>query len=95
VLGFGLVHGAGLATRIIDLGLNPDGRIANLLAFNVGVELGQATALALVLGPLLLWRRHRSFLRFAGAANFAMMTAGFVLIAQNLAGYWLTTGTGA
>ncbi len=95
VLGFGLVHGAGLATRIIDLGLNPDGMIANLLAFNVGVELGQATALALVLGPLLLWRRHPSFLRFAGAANFAMMTAGFALIAYNLAGYWLTTGTGA
>lgn len=94
VLGFGLVHGAGLATRIIDLGLNPDGMIANLLAFNVGVELGQGAALALVLGPLLLWRRRSSFLRFAGAANFAMMTAGFVLIGQNLAGYWLTTGAG-
>ena len=94
VLGFGLVHGAGLATRIIDLGLNPDGMIANLLAFNVGVELGQGAALALVLGPLLLWRRHASFQRFAGAANFAMMTAGFVLIGQNLAGYWLTTGAG-
>ena len=92
VLGFGLVHGAGLATRILDLGLNPDGMVANLLAFNVGVELGQATALALVLGPLLLWRRRPSFLRFAGAANFAMMTAGMVLIGQNLAGYWLTTG---
>jgi len=45
VAGFGLIHGLGLATRFADLGLPPEGQLAKVIAFNVGIELGQATAI--------------------------------------------------
>ena len=35
---FGLLHGFGLATKIQEFEISPDGLIANLIAFNVGVE---------------------------------------------------------
>lgn len=56
VFGFGLVHGLGLSTRFQDLGLPDDGRIPRLVAFNVGIELGQLLAIAgvVVVGLLLL-----------------------------------------
>jgi hypothetical protein len=43
---FGLLHGFGLATKIQEFEISPDGLIPNLIAFNVGVELGQLMALA-------------------------------------------------
>jgi hypothetical protein len=50
VFGFGLVHGLGLSTRLQDLGLPEDGLVGRVLLFNVGVELGQLLALALIVG---------------------------------------------
>ncbi|WP_368744580.1 HupE/UreJ family protein [Desertibaculum subflavum] len=84
---FGLVHGLGLATKILDYEISPDGLLPNLLAFNVGVEIGQLVALAAILIAMGYWRRTPSFLRHAYAANVAMMTAGFVLIGYQLTGY--------
>jgi len=49
VLGFGLIHGLGLATRFQALGVEGEGRIWKLLAFHVGIEVGQLTAIAGVL----------------------------------------------
>ena len=46
---FGLFHGLGLATRLQELTLTEDGLVTNLLSFNLGVELGQIAALAVVL----------------------------------------------
>lgn len=42
---FGLIHGLGLATRFAELGLPPEGRIAKVIFFNIGIEIGQATAI--------------------------------------------------
>jgi hypothetical protein len=84
---FGLVHGLGLATKLQELGLNPDGLIANLVAFNVGVEIGQILALSLILAAVTLWRATPSFGRFAVAANTLLFFAGVVLTGQQLAGY--------
>lgn len=95
IFGFGLVHGMGLASKLLDLGLHREGLVANLLSFNVGVEIGQATALTLVLPLLLLWRSHKTFQRFAIACNWALMTAGFALAGTHLAGYFLTKGIGS
>jgi hydrogenase/urease accessory protein HupE len=50
VFGFGLVHGLGLSTRLQDLGLPEDGVVGRVLLFNVGVELGQLAALAVIVG---------------------------------------------
>ena len=41
VLGFGLVHGFGLATKLQALRMSPDGLLANMISFNVG-EIGRA-----------------------------------------------------
>ena len=87
VFGFGLVHGLGLATKLEALGLHREGLVANLVSFNLGVELGQVLALGLLLTIVSLWRRTRLFDATAVAANFVIMTAGFVLMGQQLAGY--------
>ena len=84
---FGFCHGFGLATKIIDYDISPDGLLPNLLAFNVGVELGQLLALAAILIAMGYWRRTDSFWRHAYTANVVMMTAGFVLIGYQLAGW--------
>jgi len=87
---FGFCHGFGLASKIIDYEIAEDGLIPNLLAFNVGVELGQLTALAAILVLMGWWRRTDSFLRNAYTANVAMMSAGFVLIGYQLTGYFVS-----
>lgn len=89
MFGFGLVHGLGLATKLEALGMHREGLVANLIAFNVGVELGQVLALTGLLLIVSLWRRTRLFDTTAVAANFAIMTAGFVLMGFQLAGYAL------
>ena len=49
VLIFGFFHGLGLATKLQDLGLAREGLVANMVSFNVGVELGQLLALGVIL----------------------------------------------
>lgn len=87
--GFGLIHGFGLATKLQDLELNPNGLVENLLAFNVGVEIGQLIALSVILAAMTLWRTTRSFPRFAIAANALLFLAGVVLAGQQLAGFFI------
>jgi hypothetical protein len=87
VFGFGLIHGFGLATKLQALNLNPDGLLANLVAFNVGVEIGQALALSVILVAMILWRRTRAFEPMAQGVNVLVMLAGFVLAGQHIAGY--------
>ena len=87
VLVFGLFHGFGLATKLQELALPSPGLIANLLSFNVGVELGQGIALTGVLIGLAYWRAHAGFARHAFAANTLLMVGGFLLMGFQLAGY--------
>ena len=87
---FGLFHGFGLSTKILEYKISPDGLVPNLLAFNVGVEIGQLTALAMILIAMGFWRRTNSFWRHAYAANTVMLTAGFVLIGYQLTGYFIS-----
>ncbi len=84
---FGFFHGFGLASKIIDYDIAQNGLIPNLLAFNVGVEIGQLLALGAILIVMSWWRRHQSFLHHAYTANVALMCAGFVLIGYQLTGY--------
>jgi hypothetical protein len=92
VLLFGLVHGFGLATKLLELTRSQEGMVANLLAFNVGIELGQVAALGAILIAITFWRRSGAFRRQAVAANVALMTAGFVLFGYQLAGYATASG---
>jgi hypothetical protein len=86
---FGFFHGLGLATKILEYQIAQDGLIPNLLAFNIGVEIGQLIALAIILIAMSYWRKTSSFMRHAYAANVLMMTAGFVLIGYQLTGYFV------
>src|SRR5215210_5338418 len=70
---FGFFHGFGLSTKIIEYNISPDGLVPNLLAFNVGVEIGQLLALGTILVIMGYWRQTQSFWRHAYAANVVMM----------------------
>ena len=87
---FGLFHGFGLSTKILEYDIAPDGLVPNLLAFNVGVEIGQLLALGAILIVMGFWRKSPSFFRHAYTANVAMMTAGFVLFGYQIAGYFVS-----
>ncbi|MBG6077151.1 HupE/UreJ family protein [Polaromonas sp. CG_9.11] len=87
---FGLFHGFGLATKIIEYEISPDGLVPNLLAFNLGVEIGQLLALTVILIGMSYWRRTPSFGRNAYTANVAMMSAGFILVGMQLTGYFVS-----
>ncbi|MFN5997934.1 MAG: HupE/UreJ family protein [Paracoccaceae bacterium] len=86
---FGLLHGFGLATKIQDYDISPDGLLGNLIAFNLGVELGQLMALALILLAMTQWRARPAFARQAYAANVLMMVAGFALMGLQITGYFV------
>ena len=87
VLVFGLFHGFGLATKLQELQLPPNGLLANLVSFNVGVEVGQGLALMGILIALGYWRTTSGFTRHAFATNTALMAGGFVLMGYQLVGY--------
>lgn len=87
---FGFFHGLGLATKILEYEIAADGLIPNLLAFNVGVEIGQLIALAIILIAMSYWRKTSGFLRHAYTANVLMMTAGWLLVGYQLTGYFVS-----
>jgi hypothetical protein len=84
---FGLFHGTGLATKILDYEIASDGLLPNLLAFNVGVEIGQILALAVILIVMGYWRKHSGFFRQAYTANVVMISLGFMLMGYHITGY--------
>jgi hypothetical protein len=84
---FGLCHGLGLATKLQTLRLDRDGLLPNLIAFNVGVEIGQVLALVVMVALINAWRRSPSFERRALLTNSVIMSCGFVLIGWQIAGY--------
>ena len=56
----------------------------------VGVEIGQLLALGAILIAMSYWRRTESFGRHAYAGNVVLMSAGFMLMGDQFAGYFLT-----
>jgi hypothetical protein len=90
VLIFGLFHGFGLATKLQEFELDTDGLVANMIAFNIGVELGQFMALAFIVIAINFWRKSPSFQRFAITTNTMLMSAGLMLVGLQLTGYYLS-----
>jgi hypothetical protein len=87
---FGLFHGFGLATKILDYNISADGLIPNLISFNIGVELGQIMGLALILILISYWRHFSSFNKHAYNANVALMSSGFIFVGYQLTGYFVS-----
>src|SRR6476659_9315779 len=90
VLVFGLFHGFGLATKLQEFALSPNGLVANIVSFNVGVEIGQGLALTAILIALTYWRLRPGFLEHAFATNAFVMACGFLLVGYQLSGYFLS-----
>ncbi|MGY3670964.1 HupE/UreJ family protein (plasmid) [Marinovum sp. KMM 9989] len=88
---FGFFHGTGLATKLLDYEIASDGLLANLLAFNVGVEIGQLMALAVILIVMGFWRKSPKFFAQAYTVNVVMMSMGFILMGMQITGYFVAT----
>jgi hypothetical protein len=87
VLVFGFAHGFGLSTKLQDLALSQDGLFGNIIAFNIGVEVGQLFSLSCILLAFQWWRRSHTFVQGAFAANVVLMSLGFVLFGYQFTGY--------
>ncbi|MBE9539308.1 MAG: HupE/UreJ family protein [Proteobacteria bacterium] len=85
---FGLFHGFGLATKLQEFNTGQDGLLQNLLAFNVGVEIGQFSALAFILILLAFWRRYDSYLKLSLMTNTLLMSGGLILAIYQMTGYF-------
>jgi len=86
---FGLFHGLGLATKLQEFNLSPNGLVTNIISFNIGVEIGQILALSAVFILLSVWRTSASFLKHAFVTNTALMTGGFLLAGFQLSALFL------
>jgi hypothetical protein len=87
VFGFGLIHGFGLSTRLQQLPMGDGSIVMKILAFNVGVEVGQIAALTAMLVLLTGWRKTASFKRFSMIANTLLVIVGGLLFLHQLHGY--------
>lgn len=85
---FGLIHGFGLSTRLQQMTLVDDPNIiSKILAFNVGVELGQIAALSLMIGVVKLWRETPVWHPVMRAANALLILVGLGLFALQISNY--------
>jgi hypothetical protein len=84
---FGLFHGFGLATKLQEMTLSEHGLLANLLSFNLGVELGQIIALIYLLLLLSISQRITDKPVFGISVNIILMIGGFSLTSYQLAHY--------
>lgn len=84
---FGLFHGLGLATKLQEFSLAPEGLVTNIISFNIGVEIGQVLALSAIYIGLSVWRNRDSYLRHAFVTNSALMAGGFLLAGFQLSSF--------
>lgn len=86
---FGLIHGFGLSTRLQQLPLDEKGgeMLIRIISFNVGVEVGQIAALAIMLVLLKGIRNTELFSRLSKVANDGLILAGFLLFLMQMHGY--------
>jgi hypothetical protein len=89
VLIFGFFHGFGLATKLQEFDLSENGLVTNIIAFNLGVEIGQLLALSAILIVMGYWRRTLHFRSHAFVANAVLMSLGFMLMGYQISGFFL------
>jgi len=87
IIGLGLIHGFGLSTRLQELPLSEDSLLLNIISFNVGIELGQISALSLMLLLIAAWRKSHAFQTFSLVANYGLILTGSLLFLMQMHGY--------
>ncbi|MEO9777556.1 MAG: HupE/UreJ family protein [Sedimentitalea sp.] len=63
IFGFGLLHGLGFASVLGEFGLPPGQFLPALIGFNVGVEIGQLTVIAIAFLAVGVWFRNKPWYR--------------------------------
>jgi hypothetical protein len=91
ITGLGLIHGFGLSTRLQMLPLSEDQLLMNIISFNIGVELGQISALFGMLLLLAAWRHTAFFQSFSIMTNYFLILLGLFLFLMQMHGYEHTT----
>jgi len=87
IFGLGLIHGLGLSTRLQQLPLSEDNLLMNIISFNVGIEIGQISALAVMLLLIAAFRKSHVFKSFSKASNTFLVIAGAYLFLMQMHGY--------
>jgi len=87
ITSLGLIHGFGLSTRLQELPLTEDHLLLNIISFNVGIELGQISALLVMLLLIAAWRKSHAFQTFSLIANYSLILAGGFLFLMQMHGY--------
>lgn len=78
---FGLIHGMGFASSLNEIGLPADKFFTSVLAFNIGVELGQVTIITAMFVLIIIPLRNKTWYRY-GVVYF--LSAIIAIIAS----YW-------
>lgn len=86
VFGFGLLHGLGFAGVLAEVGIARAQFVTGLIGFNVGVELGQLTVIAVCFIAIGFWFRNKTWYRSA-------ITIPLSLIVAAIGAYWLIERT--
>ncbi len=88
VFGFGLLHGLGFASVLGDIGLSPGHFVASLIAFNIGVELGQLAILTSAFLAVGIWFGRKPWYRtrVANPASAAIAAMGLWWMVERLTG---------
>ena len=78
---FGLIHGMGFASSLNEIGLPRNAFLTSILSFNVGVELGQITIIAIVFSTLVFFLGKKPYYRQRVVYPISIAIAV-------IAGYW-------
>ena len=87
IIGLGLIHGFGLSTRLQALPLSEDQLLMNIISFNIGIELGQISALVVMLLLIAAWRHTSFFQTFSVITNYGLIFLGGFLFLMQMHGY--------
>ena len=87
---FGLIHGFGLSTRLQSFDIGTEQILAKIVCFNIGVELGQITALIPIVFIISKWKTFKSYDTFYKGVNGFLIFAGIGLFIFQMYGYFAT-----
>jgi hypothetical protein len=84
--GFGLIHGFGFSSVLMELGLPRAQTVLALVCFNVGIELAQLAFVALVMGPLAWAARTRGYRAFVRGSSVLIALLALFWVIERVAG---------
>lgn len=87
IFSLGLIHGLGLSTRLQQLPLDVDNLLMNIISFNIGIEIGQISALIVMLFLIAAFRKSHAFPTFSKISNLFLVIAGGFLFLMQIHGY--------